>query len=261
MKIAVIGCGNMAQALVIPMAKNNSEIEIFCYTPSNTRAHTLASAANGTVVTKLSELPKCDLYLLGFKPQNLADFAINFKSDFPSGATILSILAGVTTNKLTDLLGLESIIRVMPNTPSLVKEGANAIFFTSSVDQKTVSKVLQYLKSVGQVFQFNTEDKIDIITPFSGSGPAYIFEIARILIDKLSSMGIDEVVATQIINQTLLGSSKLLGESEKSAKALRDSVTSKNGVTYEALEVFKEAGLETIVGTAIDKAFKRAKEL
>ena len=111
------------------------------------------------------------------------------------------------------------------------------------------------------LFVFESDDWIDRITPYSGSGPAYIFEVARIMCKELEDLGLDVVSAEKMVAHTIYGSAKMLVESNDSPKALRDNVTSKKGVTYEALQVFKDSDFPGIFKKALKAAYARAKEL
>ncbi|WP_417336501.1 pyrroline-5-carboxylate reductase [Halobacteriovorax marinus] len=255
------GCGNMAQAIVEGMNKSSKELEYFLYTPSNTRAIELAKVVSGTHVADLSKIPECDFYMLSCKPQQFEELAKSIKGKLKPSATIISILAGTTTETISKSLGVSKVLRVMPNTPSLVGAGVNAFYFTDEVENEERHFLTDIFSGFSKVFTFEKEEEIDLITGFSGSGPAYIFEFSRILTEKMVSMGIARDIATEMIKWTFYGSSKLQLESSDSSEELRNKVTSKNGVTYEALEVFKGEGLEKIVDMAIDAAYNRAVEL
>lgn len=260
MKIAVLGCGNMASALVEGMNKSSS-IKTVCYTPSNTRAVELSEKTGGESVLNISELPECDIYMIACKPQQFDELADKLAKCVKADSLIMSILAGTTTTYISKRLNTSKVIRVMPNTPSLVGEGVNALYFTDDVNKKMKNEVINLFDSFSNVFVFEKEDEIDLITGFSGSGPAYIFEFARIMIEKMTSYGIDPNSASKMIKHTFLGASKLMVESDDSPEALRNKVTSKEGVTYEALKVFEDNNINKIFSDALDAAYKRSKEL
>ncbi len=258
MKIAVLGCGNMASALIIPM---KGMADFYTYTPSGEKAKKLAELVDGIFVSKLSELPPCDLYMVGCKPQQFADLAKSLQHVDFSSSTILSIMAGVTASTMSEAFKCKSVIRTMPNTPSMVGEGVLALYATSETKPAVVSDVVRLFESGASVYQFSEEDQIDIITPFSGCGPAYLFELGRILQTKMERMGIDSSIAKEMISKTFLGASTMMDQSLDTFTQLRENVTSKKGVTFEALEVFRKSGLEEIASNAIDAAYKRSKEL
>lgn len=258
--VAVLGCGNMAQALVKGWA-SESLLKHYCYTPSRTRAEILAREVKGEVLENLDSINHFDVYLIACKPQQISELAQDIKGKIPKKSLVISLLAGVTTTRLSELLEHQFILRVMPNTPSMIGKGVSALYYTEAVDAQTKNFWQERFSQTGLSVVFDNEDKIDVISPFSGSGPAYIFEFARIFIEKMIIMGIDEETAHKMIVQTFVGASELMAHSSESPETLRNNVTSKKGMTYEALEVFKNFDLANIFSSAIESAYLRGKEL
>ncbi len=256
-KIGVFGCGNMGRALVLGMRARFKNAEFYLYTPSKFKAEALALEVGGKVIDKVEEMPK-DLtwYLLGFKPQSLTDFHFDFLPD----SKIISVLAGVNTTKLTSKFKTNKIARLMPNTPSSIGEGANLLFLNSFFSTADEENLFSLLFSTGRLFKMETEADLDLTTAFSGSGPALIFELARIFEAELTKMTNGRVPAKEIITQTFLGSANLM-KSDLTFEELRTQVTSKKGVTYEALEVLKKNVLQDIFSEAFMAAYKRTLEL
>lgn len=258
MKLAVLGCGNMATALVTPMS---GKLDIFTYTPSKTKAISLAIEVSGVACSTLKEIPHCDFYMIGCKPQQFEALASELKDLIPQDAVVISLMAGISVDYICSQLDHGPVIRTMPNTPSLVGKGVLALYANKETSSQKSDLVVQLFETGAEVFQFDQETKVDEITPFSGSGPAYIFELARIFTDKMIRMGIDPVIAKKMIAGTFAGASEMLVKSDDSFETLRNNVTSKNGVTYEALKVFEENKLQNISNIAIDAAYKRVLEL
>ncbi|OUR97910.1 pyrroline-5-carboxylate reductase [Halobacteriovorax marinus] len=255
------GCGNMARAIIEGLYNKQAELSYTLYTPSQKRAIELAGVVNGVVLETLLEVPKCDYYMLSCKPQQLKELASEIKGKLNPDAVVISILAGSTVATIQDLLGVTKVLRIMPNTPALVGAGVNAFYFSDEVSASEREHLVKLFDSFSKVFVFETEDEIDKITGFSGSGPAYIFEFSRILIQKMVDMGIGADVASEMVKWTVFGASKLQLESNEGPETLRNNVTSKKGVTYEALEVFKSENMQLMVEKAIDAAYNRSKEL
>ncbi len=260
-KIAVFGCGNMAYALVKGIYGQNKNLEFHTYTPSYVRAKKLAEEVNGMSYQSLLEIPECDYYLLACKPQQLKELSLSLENKISKEKVLISILAGIHSEKIKDLFGCEKIIRVMPNTPCLIREGVSLLYGTEQVSKADLDFIKKQLTSVSKVFLFKEEGKIDEFVAVSGSGPAYLFEMARILIKNIQNLGLSERDSELMVKQMLYGSSKLLLESEDDAETLRNKVTSKNGVTYEALETLKEKDLESLFTLALERAKKRSIEL
>jgi pyrroline-5-carboxylate reductase len=257
LKIGVFGCGNMGRALVLGMHARHPNTEFFLYTPSGVKAQALATDVKGFALSRCEEMPiNCDWYMLGFKPQVLDTFHYEFKSD----SKIISILAGVQTQKLIEKFKTSKVARLMPNTPSALGEGANLVFFNSFFNSDEEEKFNSLFSATGKLFKMNTEADLDLTTAFSGSGPALVFELARIFEVELSRMTEGRVPAKEIISQTFFGSSSLM-KGVHSFEELREQVTSKKGVTYEALEVLKENNLQEIFSKAFMAAYNRTLEL
>lgn len=259
--LAVLGCGNMAQALVGGMYASNPSLQVLTYTPSRTRAEELAQKTQGKVLDHLDTLPCSQYLMLACKPQQFKDLAQEIKGKISSETIVLSILAGVNVESLQKNLGHEKVVRIMPNTPALVGAGVNAFYFSKAILSAEKKETLKLFESFSEVFDFPQEEQVDTITPYSGSGPAYFFELTRILIDDLVSRGINAADAERMLKATAFGAGKLLVESKDSAETLRNKVTSKGGVTYEALKVFQDNGLGKITHLAIEAALKRNQEL
>lgn len=257
MKLAVLGCGHLASAVV---SKLNA-IEVHTYTPSFVKAQALAELTKGTAHRKLGKIPKCDFYMLGMKPQQFSQFAEEFKEYINTEATLISLLAGTDVSTLSSSLGINKVVRVMSNTPALIGEGLHSVFF-KNVDSKVErEQIIKILKISGEVLTLNTEDQIDAITHFSGSGPAYLFDLARILTDELTSRGIESEAAALAIKQTLFGASTLLLKSDSSATELRSQVTSKNGVTEQVLKSLWDSNLEESWKKALKLGDQKIKQL
>ena len=256
MRIGFFGCGNMGEALGLGFRESNPTAELYFYTPSQTRAKTLAEKTHGTFVDDVTQMPSnLDWYVLAFKPQSLGEFNFSFSAN----AKILSVLAGVGIDTLEKKFNVQKIARLMPNTPSQIGAGANLLYSPFEVGAMS-----DLLKKLGKLFIMKTESELDAITAFSGSGPALIFEFARIFEKHLVNQSFGNTEAREIVAQTFLGSAKLLEEALKtgvSFETLRDQVTSKKGVTYEALQILEKNDFDNIMGGAFTAAHKRVLEL
>lgn len=256
MRIGFFGCGNMGAALAEGFKKNHPGVELYFFTPSKTKAQVLAEKTGGHFVNFLVDMPKdLDWYILAFKPQSLSEFSFQFKED----AKILSVLAGTGIETLTKKFQVKNIARLMPNTPSSVGFGANLFFsdFESGV-------MKDYLLALGKLFTMKSEAELDAITAFSGSGPALLFEYARLFEKHFVAIAGNNPEVREIITQTFLGSAKLMEDAIShgvSFETLREQVTSKKGVTYEALQILEKNNLENIMGGAFTAAYKRTLEI
>lgn len=256
MRIGFFGCGNMGAALALGFKKFDPTVEQYFFTPTKTKAQELAGMVDGHFVEFAIDMPKdLDWYVLAFKPQSLTDFTF----DFNNNSKILSVLAGTGIEKLSKKFNVENISRLMPNTPSGIGAGANLYY--SPFDSGSMTEML---KGLGKLFIMKSEAELDAITAFSGSGPALIFEFARIFEKHMIAMAGNNPEAREIITQTFLGSAKLMENAISegvSFETLREQVTSKKGVTFEALQILEKNGLDNIMGGAFVAAHKRTLEL
>ncbi|MEI8347289.1 MAG: NAD(P)-binding domain-containing protein, partial [Pseudomonadota bacterium] len=189
MKLILLGCGTMGNGLLLGANKflKSKKIQTFTYDPIHQKSQALAKKVKAKAMWPISTLPAGDIYLIACKPQHFAELA--HEITIPPKSLVISIVAGIQVERIKKLLKVNQVVRVMPNTPAMLGEGVSALFFTPTVQGPKKKLVLDFFKQVGLVFCFEKEDKIDLVTPFSGSGPAYFFEFTRILIEKLTSMG------------------------------------------------------------------------
>lgn len=261
MRFGIFGCGNMGRALVLGIKARFPDSEFYLYTPSQTKAQELAQQVSGIALTNLLDMPRdLDWYFLAFKPQSLDEFNFKFNSD----SKVLSVLAGVKTEKLKAKFNITNIARLMPNTPSAIGLGANLLYLSKSISTVDALELENQLSSTGTIFPIKLEQDLDLATAFSGSGPALIFEMARIFEAELNRMTEGRLPSKDIINKTFFGSAALMnseGNAKTSFLELRDQVTSKKGVTFEALEVLRESHMQEIMKKAFEAAYKRTIEL
>lgn len=261
LKMAILGCGNMATPLVENFCNQFDNIDIFTYTPSKKRAKDLAERLGGQFCATLKEIPSCNFYLVGCKPQQFGDLSKELRPLLKGDETIVSLMAGKNVRVIKNELKIQKVVRLMPNTPVKVGQGVHLIYFSPEVEENEQALLEELFSSCGEVFVFGQEEQIDLVTPYCGSGPAYIFEMARILISDLQTRGISQMGAEKMIKQMIYGASLLMLKSEESPGTLRDKVTSKGGVTAEALKVFRDYNWEGSFKEAMKKAYEKTVEL
>lgn len=249
----------MVQALFPRWRSLDPTASFYTYTPSGVRAQEFAEIIGGKAVKSLFILPPCDAYVFGFKPQTLKTIFSEFKP-INTHAVGISLLAGVGFDDLAKASGLNALVRLMPNTPAVVGEGMMGVV-SRGLDSSQTAYYDGVWSGLSRVINLETEDQLDLITPYSGSGPAYLFELARIMVSDLKARGIESATARELVAQTMLGAGKMLLEAHEPPAKLRDNVTSKGGVTAAVLESFHKDGLETIWNRAIEAGHQRIKEL
>jgi pyrroline-5-carboxylate reductase len=262
----ILGCGNMAQAMVLGFYENSknskSRFNFSFYTPSQTKAQHLALQTGGTHLQSISKLESFELILIACKPQQFEKLSSELKDKIKKSTVVISILAGISSKTLQEKLGHEKIVRIMPNTPALIGEGSNLVYFSPTVSPHEQADVNHFLTVKFKPHIFKSDEEIDQITGVIASGPAYIFEFARLFAQYLEEKcSLDHDLSNILTNELFLGSVHLMNSSTDSFEELRNKVTSKGGVTYAALESFRNNQLEHIFHSAFNKAYLRTKEL
>lgn len=267
--VAVLGCGQMAKALLMGM--KSSKMTFYCYTPTGTRARALAqlleakdSDCEASAVECLEDLPPCDLYIIGVKPQQFDQLVRDLKKakiKVDPTAVVLSMMAALDCKMIGQKLNHQKVMRVMPNTPVSLGLGVLLFYASKALVRQDVYYILDLYRSCGELFLLEKEEELEIMTPYSGSGPAFVFESARIMIELLKEQGVGDHEARRLVAQTFEGASAMLKKSPLTAKELREQVTSAKGVTQRALEVFEKAGLFELYKLAIHSAQDRARQL
>ncbi|MGQ0545653.1 MAG: pyrroline-5-carboxylate reductase [Betaproteobacteria bacterium] len=262
MRIALLGGGNMANALIGGLiakgfdARAISVIEVSPAARERLAAHrvrvsTAPDAATGGA----------DVLLLAVKPQDMKR-ALASLGGFSEKKLVLSIAAGIRLESLSRWLGgHRRIVRCMPNTPALVAAGIGALHALPEVTPAQRQQAEQILAAVGEVVWVGDERLLDAVTAVSGSGPAYVFWLMEQLAAFAEKSGIGARDAQRLALHTVLGAAKLAAGSAEPPSALRRNVTSKGGTTEAALTVFEAEQLAERLARALEAARRRGGEL
>ena len=259
--ICFIGGGNMAQALIGGLiSRGLPPTRITVSDPVEKVRLLLAEKDVCVTDDNLAAIRDADIVLFAVKPQVLASVLKPLKGLF-EGKLVMSIVAGAEIATIATLLATDRIVRVMPNTPALVQTGAHGLYATDAVDSKDRELASQVLAATGLTLWVNSEAQIDAVTAVSGSGPAYFFYMMESMIRAGKNLGLDEKVATALTLQTALGAAQMAITSANTPAELRKNVTSPNGTTQAALEVFDRAQISQNIQAALAAAQKRSQEL
>ncbi|MBJ9985478.1 pyrroline-5-carboxylate reductase [Acinetobacter sp. S40] len=259
--ITFIGGGNMAQALIGGLlARGLPTTRIMVSDPVEAIRQLLQEKEIQAVDDNLRAIKDADVVVLAVKPQVLGTVLKPLHGLF-DGKLIVSIIAGAEIETIAALTGTDRVVRVMPNTPALVQTGAHGLYANESVTTKDRDLASQILAATGLTIWVNSEAQIDAVTAVSGSGPAYFFYLMESMIRAGKNMGLDEKVATALTLQTALGAAQMAITSSNTPAELRKNVTSPNGTTQAALEVFDRAQISQNIQTALAAAQKRSQEL
>lgn len=262
LKIAFIGGGNMAEALIAGLCGTGHEGDrIAVSDPQQARRdYLIAQYAVCCEEQNTQAIIDADIIILAVKPQQMQD-ALNGLSEYlKTNATVISIAAGLSTASLQMWLGgVGNLVRVMPNTPALVGAGMSVLF--SDAGELHKQRAEYVLKACGECLRVDDEQMMHAVTAVSGSGPAYLFLMAEVMQATGEKLGLSAEVAAKLAAQTVFGAGKMLVESGRSAEALRHQVTSPGGTTQAALDMMYDAGMPDAIRKGISAASKRSKEL
>jgi pyrroline-5-carboxylate reductase len=260
--VGIIGVGNMGEALLAGLIKAGHPAGDICITDKRADHSAALAAKYGVIDQKLSVIgAECEVILIVVKPQDLAATLEDLVPTLGPRAVIVSFVAGKTIAGIESIVGgAHAVIRVMPNTPTLIGLGMSAISPGTHATDADLGFVRHFLGSSGKVVEV-AEDLQDAVTATSGSGPAYFFAFVEAMVDGAKQLGLSDAVATELTVQTIIGAAGMLAESGKDAKTLRENVTSPNGTTAAALASFESDQLGKIVSSAMAAAAKRSAEL
>ena len=259
--ICFIGGGNMAQALIGGLISRGLRATRITVSDPVEKVRLLLEEKDVHVTDdNIAAIRDADIVLFAVKPQVLASVLKPLKGLF-DGKLVMSIVAGAEIATIANLLDTDRIVRVMPNTPALVQTGAHGLYATDAVDAKDRELASQVLAATGLTLWVNSEAQIDAVTAVSGSGPAYFFYMMESMIRAGKNLGLDEKVATALTLQTALGAAQMAITSANTPAELRKNVTSPNGTTQAALEVFDRAQISQNIQAALAAAQKRSQEL
>lgn len=259
--ICFIGGGNMAQALIGGLINRGLPATRITVSDPVEKVRLLLQEKDVHVTdNNIAAIKDADVVVFAVKPQVLASVLKPLHGLF-DGKLIISIVAGAEIKTIENLTGAARVVRVMPNTPALVQTGAHGLFAYDAVDSKDRELASQVLAATGLTIWVNSEAQIDAVTAVSGSGPAYFFYMMESMIRAGKNLGLDEKVATALTLQTALGAAQMAITSSNSPAELRKNVTSPNGTTQAALEVFDRAQISQNIQTALAAAQKRSQEL
>ena len=264
--IGFVGGGNMAEALIKGIiAAGLYKPEDICV--SDIRSERLDSLAKQYKICAETDnaalASKVDILVLAVKPQNMAEVLDSIKDSLNSIELVISIAAGIKTETIAAKLGDIAIVRVMPNTPALIGEGASALFANQKAES-ALEKAVSLFSAVGKAVVVESEDLIDAVTAISGSGPAYYFLLIEEMIKAGIELGLSEDVAKDLVLQTAKGSALLAAEADTQGQTpaqLRQNVTSPGGTTEAALKILTEGKFGDLIAKAIEKARDRSRQL
>ncbi len=262
MKVAFIGGGNMAGALIGGMVQTEfdaSEIDVLEIDAA--RRDELAKRHEVCTHDHAGEwLQASEVIVLAVKPQQMREAAAAIRPHL-SQQWVLSIAAGVRAETISAWLASGRVVRAMPNMPALIRAGITAAVARPEVSAEQRAAADRILHAVGTVLWLDDEAMLDAVTALSGSGPAYVFYFIEAMHAAALELGFDEAQARTLTLHTFSGAAQLAAQSDESAQTLREKVTSKGGTTAAALASFEHDKVDQAIARAIKAAAARAREL
>ena len=263
-RIGIIGAGAMGEAMVTGLVRSGlvKARRLVITDPNAARVTMLAEKFGVATAGNCRELVRiCDLVLLAVKPFVVPDVLREVRGLWRPDQTLVSIAAGVPTAFLEELVGMElPVVRVMPNTPCLVGEGASAVCAGRWAGEEHVARVKALFGAVGMAVQVE-EDLMDAVTGLSGSGPAYMFLICEALMDAGVRLGLTRHTALTLAAQTMLGAAKMILTTGEHPAELKNRVTTPAGTSAEGLLALEKGILRVVLSEAVTAAADRSRAM
>lgn len=262
-KIAFIGSGNMAGAIISGILKNNimSPDSVSVYDIDSDKLNRFSELGLKTYTDVKKMVEDNDFIFLSIKPQQFEEVLDSIKNAISDRHVIVTIAAGISSSYIKKKIGFDcKIIRAMPNTPLLIGFGATAltnIYPTTTDEYNFIEKIFE---SSGVVCRIN-EDKMNEVIAVNGSTPAFIYLYSKYFIEEAIRRGVDKEAAIKLFTGTLIGSAKMITDSGFTIDELIEMVSSKGGTTLKGLEALVSNNLETTVVKAVEASVARAYEL
>ncbi|RMQ48496.1 Pyrroline-5-carboxylate reductase [Pseudomonas cichorii] len=262
-RIAFVGAGNMAASLIGGLRAQGVEAAQIRASDPGAETRERIAAEHGIVVVadNAEAIEGADVVLLAVKPQMMKAVCEALRPSLKPQQLIVSIAAGITCASMTQWLGEQPIVRCMPNTPALLRQGVSGLYATDKVNGTQRDQAEQLLSAVGIAVWLDEEKQLDAVTAVSGSGPAYFFLMIEAMTTAGVKLGLPEEVAKKLTLQTALGAALMATGSDVDAAELRRRVTSPAGTTEAAIKAFQAGGFEALVETALSAADNRSAEL
>lgn len=263
-QIACIGAGNMAEAIISGWLDSGFiKPEQVCASEINAERRKTIRTQLGikTSQSNADTVKSASIVLLAVKPQVMEELLQEIKEDFSENALVISIAAGLTTEWLASHLpGHVRIIRVMPNTPALVKKGMSCLAAGPRCTEDDLRACEKLFQCVGDTLIVEA-DQMDAVTAVSGSGPAYVFYLMENMIKAAEDLGLSCEQSQKLVLKTVQGAAELAMQSPDTPSELRRKVTSKGGTTEAAINSFDEVNMGNAIQKGVKSAEHRSREL
>ncbi|MCF6410996.1 pyrroline-5-carboxylate reductase [Pseudalkalibacillus salsuginis] len=264
-RVAFLGAGNMAEAMIsgiVESGKFSPEQIIATNRNNQERLNTIKEKYGIEAVTKDQlDFSNITVFILAMKPKDVESALSDLKDHLKPEQLLISVLAGISTTYIEENLNeRQQVIRVMPNTSSMLGESATAICPGQHVSMDQVLLTKELMNCIGEAYTID-ESQMDIFTGIAGSGPAYFYNLMEHMEQAGYEGGMDRELARKIGAQTIRGAAQMMLEQEETPAQLRKKVTSPNGTTAAGLEALAKNGGGKAIAEAVKGAASRSKEL
>ncbi len=262
-RIAFIGAGNMAASLIGGRRAQGLEAAQIRASDPGAEQRAKIHAEHGIEMfeNNAQAVEGADVVVLAVKPQAMKAVCEALKPSLKPEQLVVSIAAGITCASMNNWLGAQPIVRCMPNTPALLRQGVSGLYATAEVSAEQRQQAEQLLSAVGIALWLDSEEQLDAVTAVSGSGPAYFFLLIEAMTAAGEKLGLPRETASKLTLQTALGAAHMAVSSDVDAAELRRRVTSPNGTTEAAIKSFQANGFEALVEKALGAAAHRSAEM
>lgn len=264
MRIAIIGMGNMGSTFANGFINSRfiSPENVLIYTRSQ---HSFQESRNIHQLSyryKMdSDIGTCDIVILAVKPQDFSTLVSDLRQYIKQEQIVLSVMAGISIDRLKQQLQIDKIVRSMPNLPTQIGKGMTVFTASEELDRKDLFIIQNLINTTGKSVYVTEEEKIDAATAISGSGPAYVFYFMEAMIQAAIAYGFEPSQAELLVKQTISGALGLYESNALSTEEWIAKVSSKGGTTEQAIQFFTTAALAEKIKEGIEKAKERSERL
>lgn len=261
-KIGFIGCGKMAGAIIKGILSSEGDYSVIGSEISEEFAKASAQRLGIKVITDNKELAKIsDIIFIAVKPNQAIGVLEEIKEFITSEKLVVSICAGVTLTKIQNILENAKVIRIMPNTPALVKLGMFGVCGGKNASSEDINFIENLLSGIGKCITVE-ERQMDIVTAISGSGPAFFYQVIEDMARAGEKLGLEYEKSLILAAQTALGSAQMIfNRGEIPVQTLIDNVATKGGCTFVGIQEMKNKNSSDLFSSVIEKTTKKACEL
>jgi pyrroline-5-carboxylate reductase len=262
--LGFVGCGVMAEVMIAGLLDEGllSPERIIA---SNRRADRGVELRDRYGIRTTTDnhvvVSEADFVVLSVKPQNLAAILAELKGSLAKEAMVLSIVAGASMRVLSVGLGHSRVARCMPNLPCRIREGMTVWAAPTETVATDVERIEQILGVMGGVVRVSDEGHVDMATAVNGTGPAIVAQFVKAMLEAAAYIGESRSVAKETVLATMVGTAKMLQDSDGHVASLIDEVTSPGGTTSRALQVLKQGRFSAVLTDSVDAAYQRTLEL